>query len=237
MLRLENIALRHQMAVYKHTVYRLRLFPERSPVCPADTRYGVRAATNRHSLTKESLPLAAFESVGKPARPTIAKEIRELIQNTCGANRAWTSPRIVGELRKLGIEIAKSTMEKYRARQRKLPSPTWKVFLNTHNKDSVTLDFFPVAKTAVAAGNFAGRTCEDGSIASELSGDQPFSVPHRAYRYDTLTFITFPLEFHYISVRFEPHWEVGCHLQQCYTRLTGFEKSSIVPNAQKVMDT
>jgi hypothetical protein len=83
--------------------------------------------------------------------------------------RAWTSPRIVGELRKLGIEIAKSTMEKYRARQRKLPSPTWKVLLNTHIKDSVTLDFFPVAKTTVAAGNFAGRTCEDGSIASELS--------------------------------------------------------------------
>jgi hypothetical protein len=27
-LRLENIALRYQMAVYKHTVYRLRLFPD-----------------------------------------------------------------------------------------------------------------------------------------------------------------------------------------------------------------
>ena len=30
------------------------------------------------------------------------------------ANTGWGSPRIVGELRKLGIDVAKSTVEKYR---------------------------------------------------------------------------------------------------------------------------
>jgi hypothetical protein len=34
-------------------------------------------------------------------------------------------PRIIGELRKLGIEVAKSTVEKYRVRRPKPPSPTW----------------------------------------------------------------------------------------------------------------
>lgn len=54
------------------------------------------------------------------------------------------SPRIVGELRKLGIPVAQSTVEKYRARPRKLPSPTWKTFLKNHARDLVALDFFTV---------------------------------------------------------------------------------------------
>jgi putative transposase len=60
------------------------------------------------------------------------------------ANPLWGSPRIVGELRKLGIHVAKSTVEKYRVRPRKPPSPTWKAFLNNHVNDLVALDFFVV---------------------------------------------------------------------------------------------
>lgn len=50
----------------------------------------------------------------------------------------------MGELRKLGLEVAKSTVEKYRVRPWKPPSPTWKTFLNNHVKDLVSLDFFVV---------------------------------------------------------------------------------------------
>jgi putative transposase len=60
------------------------------------------------------------------------------------ANSTWGSPRIVGELWKLGIEVAKSTVEKYRVRPRKPPSPTWKTFLKNHVQDLVALDFFVV---------------------------------------------------------------------------------------------
>jgi transposase InsO family protein len=60
------------------------------------------------------------------------------------ANPTWGSPRIVGELRKLGINVAKSTVEKYRVRPRKPPSPTWKTFLKTHVQGLVALDFFVV---------------------------------------------------------------------------------------------
>ena len=56
----------------------------------------------------------------------------------------WGSPRIVGELRKLGIDVAKSTVEKYQVRPRKPPSPTWKAFLDNHVQDVVALDFFVV---------------------------------------------------------------------------------------------
>jgi putative transposase len=59
-------------------------------------------------------------------------------------NPIWGSPRIVGELRKLGIHVAKSTVEKYRVRHRKPPSPTWQAFLRNHIKDLVSMDFFVV---------------------------------------------------------------------------------------------
>jgi hypothetical protein len=61
---------------------------------------------------------------GKPGRPAIAKEVRELIRAMWRANPTWGSPRIIGELRKLGIAVAKSTVEKYRGRSRTPPSPS-----------------------------------------------------------------------------------------------------------------
>lgn len=56
----------------------------------------------------------------------------------------WESPRIVGELRKLGMMVSKSTVEKYRPRIRKPPSPAWTAFLSNHVKALVSCDFFTV---------------------------------------------------------------------------------------------
>jgi transposase InsO family protein len=60
------------------------------------------------------------------------------------ANPTWGAPRIVGELRKLGINVAKSTVEKYRVRPQRPPSPSWKTFLTHHVQELVSLDFFTV---------------------------------------------------------------------------------------------
>ncbi len=60
------------------------------------------------------------------------------------ANPRWGSPRIVGELAKLGIRVAKATVEKYMVRSRRPPSPTWRAFLENHVKDLVSVDFFVV---------------------------------------------------------------------------------------------
>ena len=54
------------------------------------------------------------------------------------------SPRIVGEFAKLGIRVAKATVEKYRIRPTKTPSPSWRAFLDNHVKDLVSVDFFVV---------------------------------------------------------------------------------------------
>jgi transposase len=69
---------------------------------------------------------------GKPGRPAVAKEMRALIQHISRANPSWGAPRIVGELRELGIDVAKSSVEKYRVHPRKSLSPTWKAFLKNH---------------------------------------------------------------------------------------------------------
>jgi putative transposase len=55
---------------------------------------------------------------GTLGRPTMAEDVRELIRTMWQANPTWGSPRIVGELHKLGIDVAKSTVETYRVRPR-----------------------------------------------------------------------------------------------------------------------
>ena len=81
---------------------------------------------------------------GKPGRPAIPREVRELIRRMSSANPLWGAPRIVGELSKIGIELPKSTVEKYMVRRRNPPSQTWRAFLRNHVKDIVAVDFFIV---------------------------------------------------------------------------------------------
>ena len=71
-------------------------------------------------------------------------EVRELIRRMSRTNPTWGAPRILGELDKLGIVVAESTVHKYMLRRRKPPSPTWRAFLNNHACDLVAIDFFVV---------------------------------------------------------------------------------------------
>jgi putative transposase len=153
-MQIEIVALRHQVAVYRQTVSRPRLqtsdrlfWAWLSRLWPGwlDALEFVQPRTviawQRRRIRDYWRRLGQQRT---PGRPTIAKELRELIQAMWQANPTWGSPRIVGELRKLGIEVAKSTVEKYRVRPRKPPSPTWKAFLQNHVKDLVSMDFFVV---------------------------------------------------------------------------------------------
>jgi hypothetical protein len=46
-----------------------------------------------------------WKSRGKPGRPTITKNVRNLIREISRANPLWGAPRIHGELLKLGIDV------------------------------------------------------------------------------------------------------------------------------------
>jgi hypothetical protein len=60
------------------------------------------------------------------------------------ANPLWGSPRIHGELLKLGIEVAQSTAAKYMARRGGGSSQTWKTFLRNHAAGIAAMDFLIV---------------------------------------------------------------------------------------------
>ncbi len=67
------------------------------------------------------------------------------------ANPIWGAPHIVGELKKIGITLSRSTVAKYMVRHGKPPSQTWRSFLKNHVRDIVTVDFFivPTAKNQI----------------------------------------------------------------------------------------
>jgi putative transposase len=81
---------------------------------------------------------------GKPGRPTISCEVRDLIRQMCRENPGWGAPRIHGELLKLGIDIGESSVSKYMVRCRRPPSQTWRTFLENHANQLVSVDFFTV---------------------------------------------------------------------------------------------
>jgi len=81
-----------------------------------------------------------WKSRGRPGRPRIGRELRELIQRMSKENPLWGAPRIHGELLKLGFEIAESTVSKYMIRRRGPPSQTWRTFLRNHAEAIAAID-------------------------------------------------------------------------------------------------
>ena len=50
-----------------------------------------------------------WKSRPRGGRPRIGKEVRDLIRRMSIENALWGAPKIHGELRKLGIDVAQST--------------------------------------------------------------------------------------------------------------------------------
>ena len=81
-----------------------------------------------------------WRSRGRPGRPRVSRELRELIRRMSKENPLWGAPRIHGELLKLGFVIAESTVSKYMMRQRGPPSQTWRTFLRNHGEAIAAID-------------------------------------------------------------------------------------------------
>ena len=155
-IELEVLALRHQLSVYQRTVSRPRLHPP--------DRILWSMLSQHWDRWREAMVLVRPETVIRwqrrrfrdhwrrhghgrrrsPGRPVVSAEVRSQIRSLSSANPLWGAPRIQAELQKIGIEAAKSTVEKYRVRNRRPPSPTWREFLRSHLKEIVAVDFFTV---------------------------------------------------------------------------------------------
>ena len=81
----------------------------------------------------------------RAGRPAVPAGVRARIRQMQAANPLWGAPRLHGELRKLGLEIAQSTVAKYLvARRGRPPSQTWRSFLTNHVAQLASVDFFTV---------------------------------------------------------------------------------------------
>ena len=81
---------------------------------------------------------------GKPGRPRIPLKLIALIRRMSKENPLWGEDRIQGELLKLDIRVAPSTIRKYMAKRFRPPSPTWRVFLKSHADQIWACDYFTV---------------------------------------------------------------------------------------------
>jgi putative transposase len=106
-LRLEYMALRHRVAVYQRTV-RPRLQPTDRLFWAWLTRLWAGWQEALVFVQPRSIPAwqrqqfcdrwRRVSQQGKPGRPAIAKEVRDLIREMSRANPMWGSPRVLGGL-------------------------------------------------------------------------------------------------------------------------------------------
>jgi putative transposase len=154
-LQLENLALRHQIGVLQRSARK------HLTLTPLDRLLWVWLS-RVWSGWRSALVIVQPETViawhragfrlfwtwkvrrGRPGRPVVSREVRDLIRRMCRENPVWGAPRIHGELLKLGIDIGESSVSKYMVRCRKPPSQTWRTFLENHGKQLVSIDFFTV---------------------------------------------------------------------------------------------
>jgi len=153
-LALENLALRQQLAILKRHHPRARL-KKRDRIFWACLSYFWQKWRDSLIVVKPetvvrwhrkgvALYWTRLSKHHKSGRLGPGKEIRDLIRKMAHANPTWGSPRIHGELLKLGIEISERTVARWMPRKKKPPSQIWRSFLDNHVKDLVSMDFFVV---------------------------------------------------------------------------------------------
>src|SRR5213592_2886690 len=153
-LEAENLALRHQLTVLHRSAPKrptLRNFDRLVFVClyriaprilDALTIVEPETVIRWHRAGFRSF--WRWKSRRRAGRPSVAPEIRRLIQEMSLANPLWGAPRIHGELLKLGIDVGQTCVAKYMARRRRPPSQGWRTFLLNHADGIASIDLFVV---------------------------------------------------------------------------------------------
>lgn len=158
-LALENLGLRHQLAVYKRTAPQPKLrttdrlfwvalarvwagWKQPLIIVTPDTVLRSQRRRFRDHWTKLS---------GRPTggRPPVNAELKALVLRMAAANPLWGAPRIHGELLKLGIDVAERTVSRLLPKRRTPPSQTWRTLLANHVRDLVSVDFFTVPSASL----------------------------------------------------------------------------------------
>jgi putative transposase len=151
----ENVLLRHQVVILCRSVKR--------PAVTADDRALLVLLAGRVRAWREALLLvqpdtllrwhrAGFRALWRwksrpgPGRLPLPGETVALIRRLAGENPLWGAARIRGELQKLGVRVAKRTIQTS-LRGHRTPRPQgqpWATFLRNHAHEIWACDFLPV---------------------------------------------------------------------------------------------
>src|SRR5437899_205720 len=153
-LALENLALRQQLALLRRRSKRPRFSPLARVFWVWLSQRWVRWREALHVVRPETvirwhrLGFRAFwrwkSRRGRAGRPPVGSELADLVRTMALANPLWGAPRIHGELLKLGLDVSQRTVARLMPRRPKVPSQTWRTFLENHLAELVSVDFFVV---------------------------------------------------------------------------------------------
>jgi transposase InsO family protein len=153
----EILVLRHQLAVLRRQVGRPRFSWSDRAVIAALARLVPRERWATFLITPETI-LRWHRALirrhwtyphRRPGRPSLPESTVELIVGLARENPRWGYLRIVGELKKLGVRVSKSSVANVLRRHRLPPAPrragpTWTEFLRAQAKSVLATDFLTV---------------------------------------------------------------------------------------------
>lgn len=154
---LEILVLRHELSILRRQADRPRLEPRDRLLLAALSRMLPRRSWQAFLVRPETLLrwhrrlVAAYWTYPhrRPGRPPIDDEVRELVLRLARENSSWGYVRIVGELRKLGIDVSATLVRNILRAAGVPPAPernrvAWRSFLRQHAATTLACDFLTV---------------------------------------------------------------------------------------------
>jgi putative transposase len=154
---IEILVLRHELSILRRQVRRPRFEPRDRLMLAALSRIASRRCWSAFPVRPETLLRWHRRLVAhrwtyphrRPGRPPIEREVRELIIRLARENTSWGYVRIVGELRKLGIDVSATLVRSVLAEAGLPPAPrrdrqSWRSFLRQQGDSMLACDFLTV---------------------------------------------------------------------------------------------